>query len=86
MGRSKEWLLDALVWRSRCDSLLGLERERCYDNHVCAAAQAIVTRVLRLTLALPMRDIAVGIWQKIAGKNLDGGEEYEKHRRAAKRL
>src|SRR5882757_5791328 len=33
-----------------------------------------------------MRDIAVGIWQKITGKNLHGGEEYEKHRRAAKRL
>lgn len=33
-----------------------------------------------------MRDIAVGIWQKIAGEDLHGGEEYEKHRRASKRL
>jgi hypothetical protein len=33
-----------------------------------------------------MRDIAVGIWQKIAGKNLHGGEEDEEHRRASKRL
>jgi hypothetical protein len=39
-----------------------------------------------LALALSMRDIAVRIWQKIASENLHGGEEHEKHRRAAKRL
>jgi len=33
-----------------------------------------------------MRDIAVGIWQKIAGKDLHDSKEHEKHRRAAKRL
>jgi hypothetical protein len=42
MGGSIERLLDALFRRNRSDGLLRLERERLYDNHVCAAAQAIV--------------------------------------------
>jgi hypothetical protein len=86
IGGSKERLLDALFRRGRNDSLTRLENERLHDDHVRAAAEAIVTRVLRLALVLPMRDIAVGIWQKIAGEDLHGGKEHEKHRRAAKRL
>jgi hypothetical protein len=51
-----------------------------------AAAQAIVTIILRLTLVLLRNDIAVRVWQKIASENLHGSEENKKHRRAAKRL
>ena len=86
MGGSKERLLDALFRRSRSDGLSRFEDERLHDNDVRAAAEAIVARALRRALVLPMRDIAVGIGQKTAGKNLHGSEEYEKQRRAAKRL
>jgi hypothetical protein len=43
MGGSKEGLLDGLFRRRRNDSLTRLEDDRGYDDHVGAAAQAIVT-------------------------------------------
>jgi hypothetical protein len=86
MGGSKERLLNALLGGSRSETLLRFKNERLDNNQMRAATHAIVTRVLRLALVLPMRVIATGIWQKVAGEDLHGGEEHEKHRRAAKRL
>jgi hypothetical protein len=86
MGGSKERLSDALFWRSRNNGLLGFEDYRVCNDHLGAAAQAIVTCILRLTLVLLINDIAVRVWQKIAGENLHRGEEDKKHRRAAKRF
>jgi hypothetical protein len=85
MGGRKERLLDAIVRISRNDSLMRLEDERLHDDHMSAAAQAIVARVLRLAFILRMRDRAVRVWQEVAGEDLHGSEEHEKHRRAAKR-
>jgi hypothetical protein len=42
MGGRKERLLDALFRISRNNSLMGLEDEGLHDDHVGAAAQAIV--------------------------------------------
>jgi hypothetical protein len=68
--------LNALFRRSRNDSFFGLEDERLDDHHVCAAAKAVVTRLLRLAWVLPMRDIAIGIRQEVAGEDFHGSEEY----------
>jgi len=43
MGGSKERLLNALFGRGRNDSLTRFENERLHDDHVRAAAKAIVT-------------------------------------------
>lgn len=86
MGGSKEGLRNALILGSLSDRLLRLEDKRLDDHHVRTAAQAIITRLLRLARVLLMRDIAIRIRQEIAGEDFHGSEEYEKHRRAAKRL
>jgi hypothetical protein len=52
IGVSKDRLLDGLFRRDRNDGLTRLEHYRVYDDYVGAAAHAIVTRVLRLSLLL----------------------------------
>jgi hypothetical protein len=37
-------------------------------------------------LVLLIRDVAVRVWQEVAGKDLRSGEEHEKHRRTTKRF
>ena len=86
MGGCKERLWNSLIRVCRNHRLLRFKDKRFHDDHVRAAAQAIVARVLWLAFVLRMRYGAVGVRQKIAGKNLHARKEHEKYRREAKRL
>ena len=86
MGGCKERLWSSLVRVCRNHGLLRFKNKRLHNDHVSATAEAVVAGVLWLAFVLRMRDGAVRVRQKIAGKNLHARKEHEKYRRETKCL
>ncbi len=86
LGGCKERLWNSLIRVRWNHGLLRIKDKRLHNDHVSAAAEAVVAGVLWLAFVLGMRDRAIRVRQEIAGKNLHARKEHEKYRRETKRL
>lgn len=86
--RSEQWLLNALFGRGRDDQHLRDKCDPLCHNEMCATAHAVVAGAwsLMFMLTLRLRNVAVRIRKKVAGKHFHGCKEHEEDCGKAKRL
>lgn len=86
--RSKQWLLNGFFLWSRDDQHFGNKIYTLRHNEMCTATHAVVAGAwfLMFMLARRLRDVAVRIRKKVAGKHFHCCKEHEEDCGEAERL